>query len=73
MEESGRRQKISSRILSIIAAIGAYQEGIAINVVNGKPVAAHIYRYTTQSAYYQHLVYQLSYVLCSLRYLIKQD
>jgi chitin synthase len=33
----------------------AYQEAIVTNVVNGKPVSAHIYEYTTQSAYYQHL------------------
>ena len=70
---SDGRQKINSRTLSVIAAIGAYQEGIATNVVNGKPVAAHIYEYTTQSAYYRHLVYQLSYVLYSLCYPIKQD
>ena len=67
------RQKINSRTLSVIATIGAYQEGLSKNVVNGKPVAAHIYEYTTQSAYYQHLVYQLSYVLCSLCYPVKQD
>ena len=46
---SDGRQKINSRTLSAIAAIGAYQDGIAKNVVNGKPVAAHIYEYTTQS------------------------
>ncbi|KAH9992907.1 glycosyltransferase family 2 protein [Russula vinacea] len=45
---SDGRQKINSRTLSVVAAIGAYQEGIATNVVNGKPVAAHIYEYTTQ-------------------------
>jgi chitin synthase len=47
---SDGRQKINSRTLSVIAAIGAYQEGIARNVVNGKAVTAHIYEYTTQSA-----------------------
>ena len=46
---SDGRQKINSRTLSVIAAIGAYQEGIARNVVNGKAVTAHIYEYTTQS------------------------
>jgi len=35
------RQKINSRTLSVIVAIGAYQEGIAANVVNGKPMAVH--------------------------------
>ncbi|KAH9011457.1 chitin synthase-domain-containing protein [Lactarius hengduanensis] len=44
---SDGRQMINSRTLS---AIAAYQEGIATNVVNGKPVAAHIYEYTTQIA-----------------------
>ncbi len=55
-------QKIDSRTLSVVAAIGAYQEGIATNVVNGKPLVAHIYEYTTQSAYYRYLFSQLSYV-----------
>ncbi|KII90552.1 glycosyltransferase family 2 protein [Plicaturopsis crispa FD-325 SS-3] len=45
---SDGRQKINSRTLSVIAAMGAYQDGIAKNVVNGKPVTAHIYEYTTQ-------------------------
>jgi len=62
---SDGRQKINSRTLSVIAAMGAYQDGIAKvrfrlwqlflslimekNIVNGKPVTAHIYEYTTQS------------------------
>jgi chitin synthase len=70
---SDGRQKINSRTLSVITAIGAYQEGIATNVVNGKPVAAHIYEYTTQSAYYGHLNSQPSYALCSIRYPIGRD
>ncbi|KAI0073004.1 glycosyltransferase family 2 protein [Panus rudis PR-1116 ss-1] len=45
---SDGRQKINSRTLSVIAAMGAYQDGIAKNIVNGKPVTAHIYEYTTQ-------------------------
>ncbi|PCH40454.1 glycosyltransferase family 2 protein [Wolfiporia cocos MD-104 SS10] len=45
---SDGRLKINSRTLSVIAAMGAYQEGIAKNVVNGKPVTAHIYEYTAQ-------------------------
>jgi chitin synthase len=45
---SDGRAKINSRTLSVIAAMGVYQEGIAKNIVNGKPVAAHIYEYTTQ-------------------------
>ncbi|KAI5991704.1 glycosyltransferase family 2 protein [Pisolithus orientalis] len=45
---SDGRQKINSRTLSVIATMGAYQDGIAKNIVNGKPVTAHIYEYTTQ-------------------------
>ncbi|KAI9462964.1 glycosyltransferase family 2 protein, partial [Boletus coccyginus] len=45
---SDGRQKINSRTLSVIATMGAYQEGVAKNIVNGKPVTAHIYEYTTQ-------------------------
>ena len=45
------RKKINRRALSAIAVIGAYQDGIATNVVNGKPVSAHIYEYTTQSTW----------------------
>ncbi|KAH8979068.1 glycosyltransferase family 2 protein [Lactarius akahatsu] len=44
---SDGRQKVNSRTLS---AIGAYQGSIVTNVVNGKPVSAHIYEYTTQIA-----------------------
>ena len=46
---SDGRQKINSRTLSVIAAMGAYQDVVAKNAVNGKPVTAHIYEYTTQS------------------------
>jgi len=45
---SDGRQKINSRTLSVIAAMGAYQEGVAKNIVNGKSVTAHIYEYTVQ-------------------------
>ncbi|KAI0027761.1 glycosyltransferase family 2 protein [Vararia minispora EC-137] len=45
---SDGRSKINSRTLSAVAAIGAYQEGIAKSIVNNKPVVAHIYEYTTQ-------------------------
>ncbi|KAG2361949.1 glycosyltransferase family 2 protein [Suillus spraguei] len=46
---SDGRSKINSRTLSIIATMGAYQDGVAKkNIVNEKPVTAHIYEYTTQ-------------------------
>lgn len=46
---SDGRKKIHPRTLSVIAALGAYQDGVAKNVVNKKPVVVHIYEYTTQS------------------------
>ncbi|KAF8073378.1 glycosyltransferase family 2 protein [Lyophyllum atratum] len=45
---SDGRGKINSRTLSVIAAMGAYQEAVAKNEVNKVPVTAHIYEYTTQ-------------------------
>lgn len=45
---SDGRKKINSRTLSVIAALGAYQDGVAKGFVNKKHVAAHIYEYTTQ-------------------------
>ncbi|KAK0526957.1 Chitin synthase 4 [Tilletia horrida] len=45
---SDGRKKVHARTLSVLAAMGVYQEGVAKNMVNGKPVEAHIYEYTTQ-------------------------
>ncbi|KAI5479453.1 chitin synthase, glycosyltransferase family 2 protein [Pseudohyphozyma bogoriensis] len=45
---SDGRAKINSRTLSVLAAMGVYQDGVAKNTVAGKPVTAHIYEYTTQ-------------------------
>lgn len=42
------RMKCNPRVLSVLAALGVYQEGVAKNVVNGKPVQMHLYEYTTQ-------------------------
>lgn len=52
---SDGRAKINSRTLSAIAAMGVYQEGIAKNAINGKPVTAHVYEYTTQGTYFSVL------------------
>ncbi|EJD38050.1 glycosyltransferase family 2 protein [Auricularia subglabra TFB-10046 SS5] len=45
---SDGRLKINARTLSVIAAMGIYQDGVAKNVVNTKEVTGHIYEYTTQ-------------------------
>ncbi|KAJ5201707.1 uncharacterized protein N7498_006370 [Penicillium cinerascens] len=42
------RKKVHPRTLNALAALGVYQEGIAKNIVNQKPVTAHVYEYTTQ-------------------------
>ena len=40
--------RINARTLAVLAAMGVYQDGVAKNAVNGKPVSAHIFEYTTQ-------------------------
>jgi len=45
---SDGRSKINHRTLSVLAAMGVYQDGVAKNIVATKPVTAHIYEYTTQ-------------------------
>lgn len=40
---SDGRSKIHPRTLSVLAAMGVYQDGVAKNVVNSKPVTAHLY------------------------------
>jgi len=40
--------RIQTRTLAMLAAMGVYQDGVAKNAVNGKPVTAHIFEYTTQ-------------------------
>ncbi|KAI8098633.1 chitin synthase 1 [Halteromyces radiatus] len=45
---SDGRTKIHPRTLSLLAALGVYQDGLAKNIVGDKPVTAHIYEHTTQ-------------------------
>jgi chitin synthase len=45
---SDGRAKVNSRALSVIAAMGCYQEGIAKTKIRERDVTAHIYEYTTQ-------------------------
>jgi chitin synthase len=40
--------RINTRTLATLAAMGVYQDGVAKNAVNGKPVTAHVFEYTTQ-------------------------
>lgn len=40
---SDGRTKIHPRTLSVLATLGCYQEGVAKNIVEGKPVTAHIF------------------------------
>ncbi|KAL4401441.1 Chitin synthase 4 [Malassezia pachydermatis] len=42
------RLKMNARTLSVLAAMGIYQEGVGKNTVQGTPVEAHMYEYTTQ-------------------------
>ncbi|CAO3614719.1 unnamed protein product [Cunninghamella blakesleeana] len=49
------RKIIQPRVLNILSAMGVYQEGLAKNVVDDKPVTAHIYEYTTQISFDEKL------------------
>lgn len=42
------RTKINPRTLKVLTAMGVYQDNVAQTSVNGRPVTAHIYEYTTQ-------------------------
>ncbi|KAG0234517.1 Chitin synthase, class 1 [Actinomortierella wolfii] len=42
------RQKCNEKVYNYLAAMGVYQEGIAKREVNGRPVEAHLFEYTTQ-------------------------
>ena len=42
------RLKMNKRTLSVLAAMGVYQEGVGKNSVQGKPVEAHLYEFTAQ-------------------------
>lgn len=46
---SDGRSKIHPRTLSVLAAMGVYQDGLAKNIVEGKPVTAHIYEVCTDT------------------------
>lgn len=70
---SDGRAKINSRTLSVIAAMGVYQEGIAKNIVNDKPVTAHIYEYTTQGVFKPPQGSEISLMLYSFRYTVDED
>lgn len=45
---SDGRAKINSRTLDVLGIMGCYQEGLMKDNVNGKPVNAHVFEYTTQ-------------------------
>ncbi|ANB10975.1 chitin synthase CHS1 [Sugiyamaella lignohabitans] len=42
------REKLNPRARALMAALGVYQDGLAKNMVNDRPVDAHIYEYTTR-------------------------
>ncbi|KAI9472177.1 MAG: chitin synthase 1 [Benjaminiella poitrasii] len=42
------RKKCDPRVMDVLTTIGVYQKGVAKNMVNDKPVQAHLFEYTTQ-------------------------
>lgn len=45
------RQVVNKRVLNVLASMGVYQAGIAKNIVDDKPVKAHIYEVNTTLIY----------------------
>jgi chitin synthase len=70
------RQKVHPRTLNALAALGVYQDGIAKNVVNNKPVTAHVYEYTTQVSLDESLKFkgaEKGIVPCQLIFCLKEQ
>ncbi|KAI8384377.1 glycosyltransferase family 2 protein [Radiomyces spectabilis] len=42
------RKKCHPRVLDVLTTMGVYQSAVAKNIVDGKPVKAHLFEYTTQ-------------------------
>ncbi|KAI8097825.1 chitin synthase 2 [Gilbertella persicaria] len=42
------RKNCDPRVMDVLTTMGVYQKGIAKNIVNDKPVQAHLFEYTTQ-------------------------
>ncbi|KAI8367233.1 chitin synthase 1 [Choanephora cucurbitarum] len=42
------RKNCDPRVMDVLTTMGVYQKGIAKNMVNDKPVQAHLFEYTTQ-------------------------
>lgn len=42
------RKVVNKRVLNVLASMGIYQAGIAKNIVDNKPVKAHIYEVSLQ-------------------------
>jgi chitin synthase len=47
---SDGRSKVNPRVLDVLGIMGVYQNGIMKDHVNGAPVTAHLFEYTTQVA-----------------------
>jgi chitin synthase len=73
---SDGRQKVHPRTLDALAAMGVYQSGIAKNLVNQKPVTAHVYEYTTQVSLDSDLKFkgaEKGIVPCQLIFCLKEQ
>lgn len=44
------RKSVNPRVLDCLAALGVFQEGVMTNMVQDKPVVAHVFEYTTSFA-----------------------
>lgn len=58
---SDGRGKINPRTRSVLAGMGCYQEGIAKQSVNDKPVTAHIYEVDPNGQFWEPLILKLGF------------
>lgn len=47
------RKKCDPRVLDVLTAMGVYQKGVAKNMVNDKPVEAHLYEASIAFCYFK--------------------
>lgn len=67
------RKVINKRVLSVLAAMGVYQAGIAKNVVDDKPVKAHLYEVRSKKSFGDLHLLNRSFIQFTTQISVDQD
>eukprot|EP00158_Paraphelidium_tribonemae_P009369 Partr_v1_DN28846_c1_g1_i1_m33789 putative monooxygenase len=70
---SDGRQKVNARTLQSLGIMGVFQEGIMKSEVNGKPVQAHLFEYTTQITVDSHMKVKGTEVPIQILFCLKEQ